>query len=189
MPVHLVTGVPRAVVETPVRPPGCDRQDVVRNVRAFMREVQPVGAVHLPFRGLIQDSTPFRVPGSGRLRNSALVEMPVRPQGSGLGCLPIRSLQQGGTARGRRAVSSASSAGSSRSPLTVAEARDALRTVVSMPFKSPRIARLSSSAPSRPGSSTGPVVPRSLHRESFQPVRLLWRFLSRSSRSKTTLVT
>lgn len=121
-----------------------------------MRKVQPVGAVLLPFRGLIQDATPVRVPGSGRLRNSALVGIPVRPQGSGLGCLPIRSLQQGGTARDRRAASSTSSAGSSRSPLTVAEARDALRTVVSTPFKSPRIARLSSSAPSRPGSNTGP---------------------------------
>ena len=40
--------------------------------------------------------------------------------------------------------------------MTVAEARDALRTVVSTPFKSPGIARLSSSASYRPGSSKGP---------------------------------
>ena len=156
MPVHLETGVPRAVAVTPVRPPGCDRQDVIRNARAFMREVHPVGAVHLPFHGLDQDVTPVRVPGSGHLRNSALVGIPVRPLGSGLGSLPIRSLQQGGTARGRRAASSTSSTGSSRSAMTVAEARDALRTVVTTPFKSPGIARLSSSAPYRPGSSKGP---------------------------------
>ena len=138
----------------PVKPAGCDRQDVLRSARAFMKEVQSVGAVLLPFRGSNQDATPVRVSGSGRLRNSTLVGIPVRPRGSGLGCLPIRSLQQGGTARGRRAVPSTSSAGSSRPPLTVAQARDALRTVVSTPFKSPRGARLSSLTPSRPSSSS-----------------------------------
>ena len=80
MPVHLEASVPRAVAVTPVRPPGCDRQDVLRNARAFLREVHPVGAVHLPFHGLDQDVTPVRVPGSGHLRNSALVGIPVRPQ-------------------------------------------------------------------------------------------------------------
>ena len=98
MPVHLVTGEPREVAETPVRPPGCDRQDAVRNARAFMREVHvpglhPIGDVHLPFPGLAQDVTPVRIPGPGRLRNSALVGIPVRPLGSGLGSLPIRGLQ------------------------------------------------------------------------------------------------
>ena len=138
----------------PVKPAGCDRQDVLRSARAFMKEVQSVGAVLLPFRGSNQDTTPVRVSGSGPLRNSTLVGIPVRPRGSGLGCLPIRSLQQGGTARGQRAVPSTSSAGSSRPPLTVAQARDALRTVVSTPFKSPRGARLSSLTPSRPSLSS-----------------------------------
>ena len=147
---------PRAVAETPVRPPGCDRQDAVRNARAFMREVHPVGAVHLPFHGLAQDVTPVCMPGSGRLRNSALVGIPVRPLGSGLGSLPIRSLQRGGAARGGRAASSTSSTGSGRSTMTVAEARDTLRSLVTTPFKSPGIARLSSSASYRPGSSKGP---------------------------------
>ena len=57
-------------------------------------------------------------------------------------------------AHGRRAVPSTSSAVSSRPPLTVSQARDALRTVVSTPFKSPRGARLSSLTSSRPGSSS-----------------------------------
>ena len=138
----------------PVNLAGCDRQDVLRSARAFMKEVKSVGAVLPSVRVSNQDANPVRVSGSGRPRNSTIVEVPVRPRGAGFGCLPIRSVQQGGPARGRLAIPTTSSAVSSRPPLTVSQARDALRTVVSTPFKSPRGARLSSSTSSRPGSSS-----------------------------------
>ena len=71
--------MPKAVAETPVRPTGCDRQDAIRNAQAFMKEVQFVEAVLLPFRGSNQDATAVCVSGSGRLCTSTLVGIPVRP--------------------------------------------------------------------------------------------------------------
>ena len=100
VPVLFKAAVPRAVDMAPVNPAGCDRQDVLRSARAFMKEVKSVGAVLPSVRFSNQDSNPVHVSGSVRPRNSTLVEVPVRPRGAGLGCLPVRSVQQGGTARG-----------------------------------------------------------------------------------------
>ena len=169
--VHLVTDEPREVAERRlVRPPGCDRQDAVRNARAFMRDVrdpgsQPVRDVRLRFPGIAQVAAPVRVSGCQpvgdvRLRCSGLVRVavPVRPLGSGLGSLPTRGLR-GGALRGGRVASSRSSRGSGRSSMTVSEARDTLRALAATPFKSQRVARVSTSPSYRPGSGQGPRKP------------------------------
>ena len=141
-----MTDEPREVAERRlVRPPGCDRQDAVRNARAFMRDVrdpgsQPVGDVRLRCSGLVR------------------VAVPVRPLGSGLGSLPTRGLRVGAL-RGGRVASSRSSRGSGRSSMTVSEARDTLRVLATTPFKSQRVARVSTSPSSRPGLGQGPRKP------------------------------
>ena len=136
----------------PVNLEGCSRQDALRSALAFMKEVKSAGAVLYSVRSQSKAANPVHVPGTSRPRHSTIVEVPVRPRSAELGSLPIRGIQRDGSARGQQAVTTSSSATSSRPPLTVSQARDALRTVVSTPFKSPRGSRLSSTY-SRPGSS------------------------------------
>ena len=159
-------------------------------MRAFMREVHvpglhPIGAVLLPFHGLPQDVTPVRIPGSGSLRNSALVGIPVHPLGSGLAfneeelpvvdvLLPVRVQQVPVEAPSLwQRLEIRSGLWSRR-----------LSSLQGLPGYLPRLP----SDQVRARILGGPVVPRYLRRVPVQPVRLWWKFLSQSSRSSITFV-
>ena len=135
----------------PVHLEGCGRRDALRSALAVLKEVRTTGAVLPPVRSQAWAAVP--VPWTSRTRHSTTIDVPVRPRGSGFGTLPSRGLPRSVPARGHQAVATLNSAVSNRPPLTVSQARDALRKVVSTPLKLPRGARLSST-PSRPVSSS-----------------------------------
>ena len=135
----------------PVNLEGCGRRDALRSALAVLKEVRSAGAVLPAVQS--QAWAAVRVPGTSRTRHSTIVDVPVRPRGAGFGALPSRGLQRSVPARGHQAVATLNSAVTSRSFLTVSQARDALRRVVSTPLKLPRGARLAST-PSRPVSSS-----------------------------------
>ena len=112
----------------PVNLEGCGRQDALRSALAFMKEVKSAGAVLPPVQSKAKAADPVHVPGTSRPCHSTIVELSVRPRGAGFSALPTRGIQRGGPARGQQAVTTSSSAVSSRPPLTVSQARDALRT-------------------------------------------------------------